>query len=170
MSRTIILKPFKDSDAEKIVNWIKDEFSFRQWSADIYGDYPIMPEVIIANYNKRKKAGAFFPFGAYEDGNLIGHLIMRFNNGGGEVRFGFIIVDTESRGGGYGKAMLKSAVEYAMTNFNAEKITLGVFENNPSAYHCYRAAGFCEDGEPKFYTINNEKWKCIEMKFQKNSG
>ena len=39
----IRLRPYKDCDAQKITAWIKDEYSFRQWSADRYDKFPITP-------------------------------------------------------------------------------------------------------------------------------
>ena len=47
----------------------------------------------------------------------------------------------------------------------AEKVTLGVFENNPAAYHCYKAAGFREDPAkpPAYYPLLGESWKCIDL-------
>ncbi len=47
----------------------------------------------------------------------------------------------------------------------AEKITLGVFDNNPSAYCCYKAAGFKEVPmkEDIVFETLGEKWKCIEL-------
>ena len=46
----------------------------------------------------------------------------------------------------------------------AEKLTLGVFDNNPSAYYCYKAAGFKETEEEGFsIEMFGEIWKCIEM-------
>lgn len=40
--------------------------------------------------------------------------------------------------------MVQMAIRYAFDMLKAEKITLGVFENNPAAYYCYKAAGFQE--------------------------
>jgi hypothetical protein len=47
----------------------------------------------------------------------------------------------------------------------AEKVTLGVFENNPSAYYCYKAAGFkeIEMDRELIFEILGEQWNCIEM-------
>ena len=47
----------------------------------------------------------------------------------------------------------------------AEKITLGVFDNNPSAYYCYKAVGFQEIMMEKelIFDILGEKWKDIEL-------
>ena len=42
---------------------------------------------------------------------------------------------------------------------------LGVFENNKSAYFCYKAVGFhdvvLEDIEK--YVVLGEEWKCLEL-------
>ena len=56
-------------------------------------------------------------------------------------------------------------MQYAFDMLGAEQLTLGVFENNPSAYYCYKAAGFKEiEMEQDFvFEILGEKWKCIEM-------
>ena len=51
-----------------------------------------------------------------------------------ELRFGFVIVDSKKRGQGYGKNMLKLGLKYAKEIFGANKVSLGVFENNESAY------------------------------------
>ncbi len=38
------------------------------------------------------------------------------------------------------------AVKYAFETLGATKVSLGVFENNPSAIHCYEASGFHSEG------------------------
>ena len=35
------LRPYKPSDADAILGWIKNEDVFRKWSADRYDHYPI---------------------------------------------------------------------------------------------------------------------------------
>lgn len=83
----------------------------------------------------------------------------------------FVIVDSEKRGKGYGKKMLILAKKYAFEILKAKRITLGVFENNPSAYFCYKVSGFSENKEEEnFYCdILGEKWKCIEMYAEKEN-
>lgn len=51
------------------------------------------------------------------------------------------------------------AIRYAFDMLKAEKITLGVFENNPSAYYCYKSVGFRENPkkEDMVYEILGEK-------------
>lgn len=74
-------------------------------------------------------------------------------------------MDDTKRGCGYGKRMIQMATRYAFDMLQAEKVTLGGFENNPSAYYCYKAAGFEEIRQEKRYVYDfyGEQWECIEM-------
>lgn len=157
------VRDFKNSDAKKILGWITDEKSFRQWSADKYESYPPNPQEMIAFYEAMKLQGARALMFC-DDGKEIGHFILRpiSDESIKTVRFGFIIVDSSVRGKGYGKKMLLSAIEYASAEFGADKVTLGVFENNPNAIKCYESVGFRQYGE-EFYTIGTEQWRCFEM-------
>ena len=137
------LRPFKDGDADIIASWIKSEFAFRQWCADRYDHYPITGEDIKEQYAGLSDADWFYPMTAFDETGVVGHLIMRFTDEEKRIlRFGFIIVDVNKRGEGYGKEMLSLALRYAALILKAEKVTLAVFENNPAAYYCYKAAGF----------------------------
>lgn len=85
-----------------------------------------------------------------------------------ELRFGFVIVNPEKRGQGYGKNMLKLGIKYAKEIFAADKVSLGVFENNESAYYCYKAIGF-EDvpqDEIEKYNVMGEEWDCLELEIK----
>lgn len=85
-----------------------------------------------------------------------------------ELRFGFVIVDPEKCGRGYGKNMLKLGLKYAKEIFGADKVSLGVFENNAPAYYCYKAIGF-EDvpqNEIEKYTVMGEEWNCLELEIK----
>ena len=84
-----------------------------------------------------------------------------------EWRLGFVIVDDAKRGLGLGKKLVGMAVDYAHKELDATKVSLGVFENNPSAIHCYEAAGFkqVQKEETESYTCLGEIWYCIEMEF-----
>jgi RimJ/RimL family protein N-acetyltransferase len=78
------------------------------------------------------------------------------------IRFGFVIVDDSKRGKGYGKQMLQLAILKAKQDFGAQKITLGVFDNNPSVLHCYESVGFVVTGTDT-YAIDGEEWTGKEM-------
>ena len=154
------LRPFTIDDAPIILSWIKDLSAFRKWSADRYPAFPPKPEEMVAQY----AAENIFPFTAIDnDGNIIGHIMLRYPDSSKTViRFGFVIVDDNLRGKGYGKQMLQLAIQKAKNVFGAKKITLGVFDNNPSALHCYESVGFKVIGAES-YTIDGEEWTEKEM-------
>lgn len=164
------LRPYKNCDAKYIVSWIKDEVSLRKWSSDRYETYPITPEDMNKKYvdgnGDCEEEDNFYPKTAYDENSMAGHLILRFTDKEKRViRFGFVIVDDTKRGKGYGKEMLQLAVRFAFDMLKAEKITLGVFENNPAAHACYKAVGFKDiaSDEPWYYRGLGEAWKVIEM-------
>jgi RimJ/RimL family protein N-acetyltransferase len=104
---------------------------------------------------------------AFDESGVVGHLILRYTDAEKKViRFGFVIVDDAQRGKGYGKQMLRLAAKYAFEIFGAEKITLGVFDNNDSAYGCYKAVGFEENGEEMFCELFGKQWRIIEMELK----
>lgn len=168
------IRPYKPQDAETIVSWIKDERALRKWSSDRYGAYPITAEDINYKYLKCngdcEEPDNFYPMTAVDANGPVGHLILRYTDKEKTIiRLGFIIVDDSKRGIGYGKRMIQMAMQYAFDMLKAEKITLGVFDNNPSAYYCYKAAGFKEIPMKKdiVFEILGEKWKCIELEVNK---
>ena len=103
------LRPFTINDAPIILSWIKDETAFRKWSADRYPVYPPKPEDMLAQYATDNN----FPFTAInDDGNVVGHIMLRYPDPSKTViRLGFVIVDDNPRGKGYGKQMLRLAYQ-----------------------------------------------------------
>lgn len=167
------LRPYKKCDAEYIVKWIKDEVSFRKWCADRYEAYPIEAEDINKHYEEKEYSDAFYPMTAFDESGVVGHLIMRFTDESKKnLRFGFVIVDDSKRGRGYGKEMLMLAAKYAFEILRVERISLGVFENNPQAYGCYKAVGFKDKAtkEDFYIPIMGDKWKCLGMELCNKSS
>lgn len=159
------LRKYIKSDADEIIKWIKDERALRLWSLDRYEDYPIKAEDINNNYDKCISSGKFYPMTLVDGDKIIGHLILRNPDSNKDIiRLGFIIVNPDLRGKGYGKSLIKEAIKYAKDILNAKEINLGVFENNVSAYHCYKSVGFKEIRTDKnIFQFQDESWNCIEM-------
>ncbi len=160
--RILRLRPYRHNDAIQIVKWCKDEYAFRQWSADRYPKFPITAE----DMNRLYDSLDIWGLTAFDETGIVGHLTMRCPNGNfDEVRFGFVIVDCEKRGMGYGKKMLSLAVKYAFEFVKVKKISLGVFENNTAALQCYKSVGFkvVERDKTESYNCLGETWNCIEM-------
>ena len=103
---------------------------------------------------------------AFDETGAVGHLFMRFMDEEKQVlRFGFVIVDDTKRGKGYGREMIALALKYAFEILKVRKVTIGVFEDNAPAYHCYKSVGFQDAAgiEPEIYHIMGEDWKCLEL-------
>ncbi|MBR4096209.1 MAG: GNAT family N-acetyltransferase [Oscillospiraceae bacterium] len=166
------LRQYKSCDAETIVAWCKDEISFRKWCSDRWPHFPItaeaMNEKYFGNNGDCPDADNFYPITALDGNEVVGHLILRYTDEERKVlRFGFVIVDNTKRGKGYGKEMLTLTLKLAFDIMCAEKVTLGVFDNNAPAYHCYKAAGFSETGKCYSIELLGDEWKCIEMELER---
>ena len=159
------IRPYNKDDAATIISWSRDERSFYRWSAGVMGDYPITPKEF-------SFVDSLMAFTALDEDKPTGFFTLR-NPGGtaNELRIGFIILDPEAIGCGKGKEMLKLALKYAFEICGAERVSLGVFENNEQAYHCYKAAGFKDVplAEPETYRVLGEEWRCREMAIERKS-
>ena len=168
------LRPYKPSDAETILKWIRDEDAFRKWSTDRYPHYPITADDMNYKYmdcnGDCAEPDNFYPMTAFDDSGIVGHLIMRFTDAEkSTLRFGFVIVDDSKRGMGYGKQMLGLALRFAFDILKVQKVTLGVLENNPGAYHCYKAAGFQKvtQRDAECYHLMGQDVMCLEMETER---
>ena len=165
------LRPYKSSDAKEIAKWAdKDEIVFYKWSAGMFGDFPVAAEKLDDVYRNQngfcREEDNFYPMVAFDENGAVGHFIMRYVDEKHEmVRFGWVIVDDSKRGKGYGKRMLELGLKYAFDILKAKKVTIGVFENNASAYGCYKSLGFHEAAQDHYDTLNyhGETWKVVEL-------
>lgn len=167
------LRPYKISDAKSIVTWCKDEMTLRKWTSDRYESFPITEDDMNKKYMDDNgdciEPDNFYPMTAFDENGIAGHLIMRFTDEKKTVlRLGFVIVNDERRGMGYGKEMIRLSFKYAFEILKVDKVTIGVFENNMPAYYCYKAAGF-KDVETEEITceIFGEKWRILELEITK---
>lgn len=158
------LRPYKVEDRESILSWCHDEKEFYQWTAGVLGKYPITA-------NQFDFVEKLMPFIAFDDSGVVGFFTFRNPEKSlEELRFGFVILKPELRGKGYGKEMLRLGIKFAFKIYGAQKVSLGVFENNPSAYFCYKSVGFKDvvlDNVEK-YRIFEEEWKCKELTMERN--
>lgn len=168
------LRPYKPCDAEKILDWCRDEREFRLWTSDRYDSYPISAEDMNHKYihlnGDCPDPENFFPLTAFDESGAVGHLILRFTDEEKKVlRIGFVILDSTKRGKGLGSEMIRLALKYSFEILGAEKVTIGVFDSNPAACYCYKAAGFTESAEqPRFqYSYDGENWSVIELELNR---
>jgi len=156
------IRPYNINDAETILSWIKDEKAFYKWTAGVLGTYPLSVEQF-------HRVSDLMAFTAIDDDDVVGFFTMRRpTESFDELRFGFVIVDSNKRGKGYGKQMLKQGLVYAKEIYGAQKVSLGVFKNNEPAYYCYKATGFKDIAldEVEKYQVLGEEWDCLELEVQ----
>jgi len=163
------VRPYRSEDAKEIVKWTKDKEPFYLWSAGRLGDYPITVERLQEATSGRIDSDRYFPFVAVEDNEVVGFFTLRHpGEDYDELRFGFVIVNPEIRGKGYGKKMLQLGLVFAFDVYGATKASLGVFENNPNAYHCYKACGFIENGRKETFEVGGNQWTCLQMEMDRS--
>jgi RimJ/RimL family protein N-acetyltransferase len=65
--------------------------------------------------------------------------------------------------------MLQLGIKFAFELYGAQKVSLGVFENNLPAYYCYKAAGFQDVilDTVESYSVIGEEWLCRELAIEK---
>lgn len=169
----MILRAYQPADAAVICRWLRTEKELYQWSADRFCKYPLAAEDINENYAPQIASGCMFPMtAAAEDGQIIGHFIIRYprEDDRSNVRFGFVILAPECRGRGYGQEMLRLGTAYAKDVLGAKRIDLGVFANNPAARRCYEALGF-RAYQRRICELPAGTWECIDMElFTEGSG
>ena len=62
-----------------------------------------------------------YPFTAVAEGEIVGHILLRFpSEDKSVIRFGFVIVDDSKRGMGYGKQLLRLAIDYAKQKLSVQ--------------------------------------------------
>lgn len=162
----LTLRTYQPSDAAMIASWLKSEYLMRQWCADRYDRYPVMPEDINSYHEKYIDGQQSRALTMIDGDEIVGYITLRTPaDDSTEQRLGFVIVDDSKRGRGLGNALVSMAVKYAFEELGATKVSLVIFENNPSAIHCYEAAGFHRVSLPETesYECLGETWNCIEM-------
>ena len=111
---SLTLRSYQPSDAAVITSWLKSEYLMRQWCADRYEHYPVIPEDM-NTYHERNIDGQRSRALTMTDGDdIVGYITLRAPaSNPTEQRLGFVIVDDSKRGHGLGRALVSMAVKYA---------------------------------------------------------
>ena len=163
------LRPYKSSDYKYIINWISSTRECAKWSADKF-KYPITKETLEKYKNKCDKGDDLWIFVAVNENNIpIGHLLFnRVNYHEESAHLSFVIINPKFRGRGFGKEMMRLAIKYCFEVCSFSKLTLCVFDNNPSAHACYKSVGFKDDKHlDNAFIFRGEEWGIYEMSITK---
>ncbi len=159
------LRSYKQSDCVFLQKWITDDRFCHQFCANNFS-YPLDELQMEKYYNLLCKSDTDFAFMAIDENEkVIGHIKIGkidFEKNQGGLQF--VIIEDSSRGKGYGKEMVRLAIEYAFQTLKLSQIFLTVFAFNKSAVDCYLSVGFKEMRyNKKGYPYNGELWDSIYM-------
>ena len=159
------LRPYKPSDAAKIVAWVSDWDGFSAWCADLL-DWPLTEASLEKlRLEFEREADRWLMTALDKSGTPTGFLMMtRADYQANSIHLGLIIVDPARRGQGLGQEMVSLALRYAREILGMERATLRVFAHNRAALACYRRCGFRETGlEGASFPHAGQMWGCYSM-------
>ncbi len=142
------LRPYKKTDASKVVSWITSEEIFNEWSLGEMGPYPASMEAFDAYSAAKADDDSFFQMIATDDGTPVGYLTLSIPSGDMKtVHLASFILDPELYGHGYGYSMVTLALVFSFDVMKAEKVKLAVFPENEFAHRSYTGMGFTDTGK-----------------------
>ncbi|MBD5474357.1 MAG: GNAT family N-acetyltransferase [Lachnospiraceae bacterium] len=159
------IRPYiENRDYEYIEKWIDDERIHALWCANLI-PFPVTKENLHALLEKNAIEWTDSAYVATEtDGKIIGFFCYSINVDDNTGFLKFVIVDRNKRGIGYGKEMLKLALQYAFEITGVKTVQLNVFNENVTAKHCYEKVGFVEESITKsVFPYKNELWSRCHM-------
>ena len=161
------LRPYECGDAADILSWVSGEEAFYKWSAGRLGPWPVTSEAFVEYYRANPE---IMPMTMADEQGAAGHLLLRWpTESRTTLRLGFIIVDGKRRGQGLGRTLLRLALYHAFETLGAERVTLGVFDNNPPARRCYESLGFRHNAaaDETYHLPGGFCWPCSDMMLEK---
>lgn len=165
----IRLRPYKPLDSKYISKWITNEEDFAKWCANLI-DYPPNYENMLKVYNQFENTEEGWFFTALDEtGTPVGFfMITKVNYEKNTAHIGFVIVDKLRRSNGYGKEMVRQAINYAFNTLYLSSVTLKVFDNNERAHKCYESVGFTDESyDRNSFEYNDKTWGCYLMSIHK---
>ena len=132
--------------------------------------YPLTTEQLVAyntsanNIQTSEKLNFRVVLAATQQG--IGHVSLgSIDRDNGSARISKVIVgESEFRGKGVGKAIIKAVLAICFGELHLHRVTLGVFDFNTAALATYKHAGFSVDGILRdARKVGTTYWNLVEM-------
>ena len=159
------LRPYiPETDFETIRNWVADPKTHALWCANRFG-YPLSGDNFNEVLRELRIRNGDSPFVAENDtGEVTGFFCYSLHPDTNDGLLKFVIVDPAVRGQGFGKAMLRMAVDYAFRISKADTVHLRVFAENTQAVRCYESVGFApEKTDLNAFSYRDESWGRCSM-------
>ncbi|MBO4899814.1 MAG: GNAT family N-acetyltransferase [Lachnospiraceae bacterium] len=158
------LRPYKNSDASKVVSWVTSEEIFNEWALGEIGQYPPSVEAFDAFSAAKADDDSFFQMIASDDGTPVGYVTLSIPSGDPKtVHMASFVLDPEFYGHGYGYMMVTLALIFSFDVMKAENVTMAVFPENEFARRSYKGMGFADTGRIREIKLADRTVEAVEM-------
>lgn len=138
----ISIRNYVAEDSKFVLEWLDSKEVFNNWSRGYITKYPLSDEEFNKFVFDKIDTSNAFCYIFLDEVKPIGFLIMeREISSYDDVRCSFILLDNKLRGKGYGKEMLKIALNHAFSYLDAERVCIGTLEDNLAAKGLYKSVG-----------------------------
>ncbi|WP_439127978.1 GNAT family N-acetyltransferase [Polaribacter sp.] len=141
----ITLQPFRESDYERLINWIDSEYLMYVFSATIFR-FPITKSQL-DEYTQQPNR-VIYKVMDTNSNEIIGHAeLNNINKRSKSARICRVLVGSKkARNKGYGTLIVNELVRVGFEEMNLHRIDLGVYDFNKNAIKCYQKCGFKIEG------------------------
>mgnify|MGYP001432909210 FL=1 len=159
----IYLRPYDSVEVNRLLSWIDSNELLNRFAGPGF-DFPLSK----SQWDQHLLDASIFPYFVVDidSDETIGYaeLVSMSNN---EVKFCRLIIgDTDFRGIGLGKLLVRELIYEALSRFNPSKITLNVYQDNIAALKCYLSEGFkVNESVSRSSLVNGVEWKSYQMDF-----
>ena len=170
----ITLEPFTAADFNQLMEWVADERLMKEWSGSMFS-FPLSQaglEWYVEGANNLTDPNVFI-YKALDSktGVTVGHIslggISQRDRAGRITRV--LVGNTTERRRGICQGMVKALLRIGFEDLNLHRISLGVYDFNQPAIHCYLKAGFQQEGVLRDVVRHGDGyWSLIEMGILEN--
>ena len=163
------IRPYiENTDYLYLEKWVKNERIHAMWCANLI-QYHITKDKFHAFLKKNAINYSDCAFTAIDDNEEpIGFFCYSVDSNDNSGFFKFVVIDNKKRGKGYGKGMLRLAMQYAFDKTGVKTVKLNVFNENIMAKRCYENVGFVELNVDKdVFAYKDELWSKCAMEATK---
>ena len=155
MAMDVMLRPIRESDLPRWVEWLNDPE---------VTTYTHLDGGVTLEHEQQWFATATAP--DYPDrlwqmeveGRHIGGASLRLEPARQSAEFGIIIGDKTAWGQGYGTATLREALRIGFAELALHRIHLRVFAGNARGLRCYEKCGLRREGYHRAAVLKREQW------------
>lgn len=147
---SVVLRPFRAHDVERLIAWVEDEAALFDWAG---GElvYPLGPNQLPVYPRDRSEAGGLLPFAVLRSAvnlDAVGHVALAdLDPRHRSVRLSRVLVGHPmDRRRGIGRAIVCGALARAFDVLGVNRVWCYVPRGNLAATRCLEAAGFAREG------------------------